>query len=140
MKSPRDCQNDADYFGCDTFPDSINELESNFALQQGNWVMLYWPDDDAHNAGTVNSLYFDGYATIHYDIGDVELLSMNEKECVRQFHFLNGCQSCITFQPSLNDAGINYLALPLGHFGNKAFLEHEVQIFPQYTMYKTCKS
>ena len=101
--------------------------------QAGDCVDVFWPLDNSYYSGTFQSIDEDGRHNIEYDDGEDEVLDMTDGTW--RFSTGNTTSSSVSAQSS-QFSSIEPVVLQemQNHFGNKSFMRHQAQGFPQFAL------
>lgn len=98
----------------------------------GDSISVLWPLDDQFYDGIVHSQDPDGNVKIHYQDGDVENLDLtNETWKYTETSTANSAQPTVMSVETQEPEVLNDM---LQHFGNKQFMLHQAQGFPQFPL------
>ena len=112
-------------------PDFDHDGEPVSSPSVGDRVEVYWPVDDMYYPGVVGEITTDGNHVVNYDDGDSETLELTNE----QWRHANALSANVTQFNHLESEQPEILRKLMETFGNKPFLLHHAQGFPQYIIF-----
>lgn len=97
----------------------------------GDHIVVLWPEDNLYYPGVITSINDIGQHVTNYDDGDREELNM----CNETWRSDSTLNANATSLPSLKSNVQGVLKDILDTLGNKPFMRHHAQSFPQYVLY-----